>query len=101
MRDTERASRLNSGTLDPAQRPILAGSYELRARTRQNLRDVEGARTDFRAMLFIDPTYILPPQAGPRALELFEEVRNATVGQVTISVTPADAILTIDGARVL
>ena len=94
-------ARLSAGTLEPAQRPVLAGSYELRGRARQNLRDVEGARTDFRALLFVDPSYTLPAQAGPRALELFEEVRKTTVGQVMIRVTPQDANVTLDGARLV
>jgi hypothetical protein len=92
-------ARLNTGTADPAQRQVLAGSYELRGRTRQNLRDLEGARSDFRAMLLTEPTYALPAQAGPRALELFDEVRRTTVGEVAISVTPSDAIVTLDGVR--
>jgi hypothetical protein len=94
-------ARLSSGPLEPAQRPVLVGSYELRGRTRQNLRDVEGARTDFRAMLLVDPTHVLSAQAGPRAQELFAEVRKTTVGDVMITVTPSDAVVTLDGARLV
>ena len=94
-------ARLSTGPIEAAQRQLLAGSYELRGRTRQNLRDLEGARTDFRAMLLIVPTHVLPAQAGPRAQELFAEVRKTTVGDVVITVTPPDAVVTLDGARLV
>ncbi|HEX5110271.1 MAG TPA: PDZ domain-containing protein [Vicinamibacterales bacterium] len=84
---------------DAAQRQELAAAFELRGRSRLNLRDVDGARADFRSMLLLDPSLMLPAQAGPRAQALFDEVRVATVGQVEISVTPADATVTLDGVR--
>jgi hypothetical protein len=79
---------------------VVAAAYELRARTRFNLQDVEGARTDFRAMLLRDPSYLLSAQVTPRVLSLFEEVRKTTVGTVATVVMPADAIVTLDGARI-
>jgi hypothetical protein len=81
----------------PAQRRLLASSYELRALTRLNLRDVDGARSDLRAMLLVSPSSLLPPEALARAGTLFDEVRAATVGDVTLTVTPLDASITLDG----
>ena len=84
---------------DAGQRQVLAAAYELRGRARLNLRDVDGARADFRSMLLLDPSLLLSAQAGPRAQALFDEVRVATVGQVEVSITPADATVTLDGVR--
>jgi len=88
--------RLTQGDIDDSQRKVLAGAYELRGRTLQNLRDADAARADFRFMLNVDPTYPFPTEAGSRALSLFEEVRAATVGTVEITITPADADVQID-----
>ena len=87
-------------TSRPEQRPVLAAAYELRARTRFNLKNEDGARTDFRAMLLIDPQYQLSAQVGPRVLGLFEEVRKTTVGSVAIQVTPPDAVVTLDDTKI-
>lgn len=83
----------------PENRPTVVAAYELRARTRVNLKDLDGARTDFRAMLLLDPAYLLSTQVGPRVLSLFEEVKKTTVGTVAVVVTPEDAIVTLDDAR--
>jgi hypothetical protein len=90
---------LGSTPTSPEQRQVIAAAYELRARTRFNLRDLDGARTDFRAMLLLDPTYLLAEQVNPRVLALFEEVKKTTVGTVTIVVSPADAQVTLNNAR--
>jgi len=84
---------------DAGQRQVLSAAYELRGRSRLNLRDVDGARADFRSMLLLEPALQLSAQAGPRAQALFDEVRIATVGQVEVSVMPADATVTLDGVR--
>jgi hypothetical protein len=104
----ERARELLDGVIagfastpsQPESRQLLAAAYELRARTRVNLKDADGARTDFRALLLLDPAYQPSSQVGPRVLALFGEVRKTTIGQVDIFVTPADAQVTLDGAAV-
>jgi hypothetical protein len=77
---------LGAAPASPEQRQAVAGAYELRARTRFNLRDVDGARTDFRAMLLLNPSYLLAAEVNPRVLELFEEVRKTTIGTVSVAV---------------
>ena len=90
---------LGTTATSPEQRQVVAAAHELRARTRFNLKDVDGARADFRAMLFLDPSYLLAETVNPRVLTLFEEVKKATVGTVTIAVTPADAQVTLNNVR--
>ncbi len=84
----------------PESRQLLAAAYELRARTRVNLKDTDGARTDFRALLLLDPAFRPSAQIGPRVTALFEEVRKTTIGTVDVFVTPADAQVTLDGAEI-
>lgn len=86
-----------SVSTDDATKPLLAAAYELRGRTLQNLRDLDGARNDWRAMLLLVPGYTFPVEAGPRALALFEEVRATTIGMVDIAISPADAEVRVDG----
>jgi hypothetical protein len=88
-------SRISVNTGDPSQRQTLQAAYDLRGRTRLLVRDAEGARSDFRTVLLLNPAFTLPPQAGGPTLDLFEEVRNATVREVAISVTPSDAVLNL------
>jgi hypothetical protein len=86
-----------TGSPDETLRPQLAAAYELRGRTLQNLRDLDGARNDWRMMLLLVPGYTFPVEAGPRALALFDEVRAATIGMADIVVSPADAEVRVDG----
>jgi tetratricopeptide (TPR) repeat protein len=91
---------LGSNPSAPEQRQVLAGAYELRARTRFNLKNVDGAKTDFRALLLLDPAYLLSEQVGARVLPVFEEVKKQTVGAVSIAITPPDAQVTLDDAKI-
>jgi len=86
-----------SASPDETTRPQLAAAYELRGRTLQNLRDLDGARSDWRTMLLLAPGYTFPVEAGPRALALFDEVRATTIGMVDIVISPADAEVRVDG----
>jgi hypothetical protein len=97
---TTMITRLTQDTPDERSRGVLTAAYELRGRALQNLRDIDGARADFRSMLTVDPGYAFPPEAGARAMALFEEVRAATVGNVEIAVAPADATVQVDGRTV-
>jgi hypothetical protein len=90
---------LGAAPASPEQRQVVAGAYELRGRTRFNLRDVDGARTDFRAMLLLNASYLLAAEVNPRVLELFEEVRKTTIGTVSVTVTPPDAQVLLNDVR--
>jgi hypothetical protein len=90
---------LGAAPASPEQRQVVAGAYELRGRTRFNLRDVDGARTDFRAMLLLNPSYLLAAEVNPRVLELFEEVRKTTIGTVSVTVNPPEAQVLLNDAR--
>jgi len=76
---------------------MLAAAYELRARTRSALGDAEGARGDFRSLLAVSPGAALTGKVSRRLTAMFEEVRKATVGTMALTVSPADAELTLDG----
>jgi serine/threonine protein kinase/TolA-binding protein len=84
-------SRSSTSTITKAQRQVIIESYSLRALASLALRDVQSARSDLRAMLLMSPSAVLPPQADPRASELFAEVRAATVRDVRFAVRPEDA----------
>lgn len=92
-------SRISAGTGDAAQRQTLLAAYELRGRARLLTRDEEGARSDFRTVLSMNPSAELPAQAGPRALEVFDEVRKLSVREVVVTVRPADAVVTLGALR--
>ena len=92
-------SGLGSAPASPEQRQAVAAAYELRGRTRFNLRDVDGARTDFRAMLLLNPSYLLAADVNTRVLALFDEVKKATVGTVTVVVAPRDAQVMLNDTR--
>jgi hypothetical protein len=84
----------------PEQRQVLTQAYDLRARTRMNLKDLDAARTDFRALLLLDPSYLLSVQVAPRVLALFEEVKKTTVGTISVEVTPNDAVVMLDDQQI-
>lgn len=86
--------------VDASTRGHLAAAYELRGRSRFNIGKREAAAGDFRALLGLAPGYRLPADLSPRVLGLFDEIRNSTVGEVTLHVFPRDAAVTIDGAIV-
>jgi tetratricopeptide (TPR) repeat protein len=71
------------------QRPdMLAQVLEMRARAKFALGDTAGVEQDFAALLAIQPGYRLAPDVSPRVIELFDRIVAATVGQVTITMTP-------------
>ena len=83
----------------PEERRLVMSAYELRGRARFNLRDRDGARADFSQLLANDADHQIASDASPAERELFESVRAAIVGSVTIVVTPADAALVLDDTR--
>jgi membrane-associated protease RseP (regulator of RpoE activity) len=85
---------------DADVRALLASAYELRARTRFGLENREGARQDLAALVGLAPGHKMPPNVASAFAQMFEEVRKANVGTLALTVTPPDAVVTIDGTRV-
>jgi hypothetical protein len=85
-------------TLSDQQMQQLLTAYELRARTRFQLRNATGAREDFRAILMRAPehrygsaTSQIPGSVNPEQEKIFEEVKSQSVGAIVVSVSPEDA----------
>jgi tetratricopeptide (TPR) repeat protein len=82
------------------QRPdLLLQAYELRGRSRFALNDQAGAEQDFSALLAINPAFTLPEGVSPKVVEVFNNVRKLTIGQVVLSLVPAGDVQ-IDGRTV-
>jgi tetratricopeptide (TPR) repeat protein len=84
-------NRRNVSTATGTQREMVIAAHRMRALARLALRDREGARSDFRTLLMLDPSTPPPPEAPPGGRELFAEVRAATVRDVRFTVRPEDA----------
>jgi hypothetical protein len=82
---------------EPAARAQLLTAYELRARTRFNLSDLEGTTVDLQTLLRYTPDYHLPGDVSPKMIELFDAVRRTTVGEIKLALTPPNAEVAIDG----
>jgi tetratricopeptide (TPR) repeat protein len=81
-------------------RPDLqAQTLELRARARFATGDSGGAEQDFARLLTVNPRYRLAAGVSPRVVGVFDAVKRITVGQVTMSLTPAGEI-ELDGKPV-
>jgi len=85
---------------DAARREFLPGAYEMRARSKFGLGDVNGARADFVALLKINAGHALTGQVSPRVVALFEEAVKTTVTSVNLTVTPPTAKMELDGMPV-
>lgn len=81
-------------------RQLLAEALELRARSRFGLGDQDGAKQDFVLLLKTNPAYSLNGQISPRVVTLFEDAKKITVTTLNLTVSPANATVTIDGQRV-
>lgn len=81
---------------DAALAAQFATAYDLRARSRFFLGDVEGAKSDFRALLHIAPGYA-PAQVSARVKAVFDEIAKASVGRIVLTLTPSDADVELDG----
>lgn len=81
---------------DPGLSSLYATAYDLRARSRFFLGDVEGAKSDFRSLLKIAPGYQLA-QVSARVKAVFDEIAKASVGRIMLNLTPPDAELELDG----
>ena len=90
---------LQSRPDDDARRQ-LASAFEMRARSRFGLSDQAGARQDFVDLLKANPAHTLAGQVSPRVVALFEDAQKATVTKLRLDVTPASAVVILDGVRV-
>jgi len=74
---------------DQIQQPdILVQAYELRGRAHFALGTRDAAEQDFAALLRVRPEFRLAEDVSPRVVAVFEEVRNLTVGQVLMRLSP-------------
>jgi hypothetical protein len=84
---------------DPAVAAQLVSAYGMRARARFGTGNRDGAMTDFKAALAIEPGFMLGEGVSPRIVALLDEVKAATLGAVELTLDPAAADLTVDGVR--
>jgi hypothetical protein len=82
---------------DPGSRTALVSAFGLRARARFGMGNREGAMADFRALLGLEPGFVLPDGVSPRVVALLDEVRTATIGLIELTLDPADGQLVVDG----
>ncbi len=82
---------------DPSSRTVLISAYEMRARARFGIGNRDGAVNDFRALLNLDPGFMLADGVSPRVVAVLDEVRAATIGTLELTLDPADAQLVVDG----
>ena len=92
---------VQAGAAEPGPaRTAFARALELRGRARFGLNDVEGASSDFRMLLELEPAFTFDTQVSPRVVSLLESVRKTTVGSVRLAVDPADALVELEGRRI-
>jgi hypothetical protein len=85
---------------DPAARKSLVSAYEMRARARFGTGNRDGAVSDFRAVLALNPSFTLGEGVSPRVVALLDEVKSATVGILELQTTPGDVSVQVDGVPV-
>src|SRR5918993_5124652 len=84
----------------PEARQLLPSAYDMRARALFGLGKEDAAKADFVALLKVEPGYVLTGQVSPRLISMFEEVTKVTVTELRLTISPPDAEVTLDGARV-
>lgn len=85
---------------EPVQRQWLLSAYEMRARSRFGVGDIDGTRADFRALLAVNPAFTLDSSVSPRVVALLDEVKQATLGTLQLALEPSDAALLVDGVPI-
>ncbi len=76
---------------DPASATTLVSAYEMRARARFGTGNRDGAITDFKAALAIDPGFTLAEGVSPRIVALLDEVKASTLGAMELTLDPPAA----------
>ena len=84
----------------PEARRLLPAAYEMRARSLMGVGKENEARADFTSLLKVEPGYVLTGSVSPRILTLYDEITKATITQLQLNITPADAEVTLDGNRI-
>jgi hypothetical protein len=85
---------------DPAVRKTLVSAYEMRARARFGTGNRDGAVADFRAVLALNPSFMLGEGVSPRVVALLDEVKSSTVGMLELQTEPGDVSVLVDGVLV-
>jgi PDZ domain-containing protein/PEGA domain-containing protein len=85
---------------DPGARKSLVTAYELRARARFGTGNRDGAVSDFRSVLALNPSFTLGEAVSPRVVALLDEVKLTTVGILDLQTTPGDVSVQVDGVPV-
>lgn len=77
---------------------LLTRSLLRRAEAQFNLGSSDEARADLRRAIELDPNLQIDVgEISPKLAELFRSVRDETVGRIAVTVTPADAVVRVDG----
>jgi tetratricopeptide (TPR) repeat protein len=85
---------------DGRSRELLIKAYQYRARARFGVGDAASARLDLLALLQLQPGFKLPEEVSESLRTLFTDVRQTTVGDRLLVVTPDNAQVEIDGQPV-
>lgn len=80
-----------------AQLRLLVDALELRARAHFGVGQPERAREDFHALLALRADYAPGETVSPRVIAFFKTLRAGLIGQVRLTIEPADALAYIDG----
>lgn len=73
----------------------------LRAQARASGGDFDGADSDYRTILAVQPSFVPDPAGTPRkALARFDKIRAATVGTLRFQIDPPDSRVVVDGRPV-
>ena len=79
----------------------LASGLSYRAQAQFNLGEEVAAETDLRRLLQIAPrTRLDPTLISPKLIQLFDDLRAAIVGDLAVSIAPAEARAYVDGREV-
>jgi tetratricopeptide (TPR) repeat protein len=84
-------------TKDPVAGRLLPAAYELRARTRFQLGNADGAAADFRALLKLAPAFTFTDKVSQKVSKTLEDIRKTAVGTIVLNLSPVDAELELDG----
>lgn len=88
--------------LGPTQRSLFARALALRATLYDELGEPELADLDLGRMLRVDPTADLEAAEPSRELgQRFERLRKQQVGELSFAIEPPDAVIHVDGRKVL
>jgi hypothetical protein len=90
-----------SDTLSGQGRHDLARALDLSAQIRFSLGETEEARQDLARLVQTDPAYALNEErVSPRLARLYADIRKARVGTLTVTGSPADAEVFVEGRSI-